>query len=425
MYRPARADRLAPSETTLPDAIDPAFVQQHCQPAIESDGWLFVQQPGSCAIDCLALETGQRRWRRGIIGLQSIADLPDDRLLARTARGLVVLNKTTGEVLWQREFPGMLSAFARTASGLILVPGKRSSTKSRNSYFSGSIRATGQTRAHVAVPLENNQPILFGPIAARGEGPGDKECDAVLISPSVTTLAGVEEICALARRLRQMPGPGQLAAVFDDGRRIEGNLVSGWRGSGARIARDGPARPGVRCLLLDGSPADSAPQSDALLEFHNGDRMRGTICGYVAASTQAGQSVGAQVLVQPSQELGKSTEKPIAVETDWLRRIVFDAAGPPRRCPPRSLVCRDGRVIAFRALRFSGEGLSLLTDQGLVRLAYRDLAEVAMQPIDAWDAYYRQLAGIDPQGRRGHRPPGDGARHGFHRVCHPGPGVSQ
>ena len=126
-------------------------------------------------------------------------------------------------------------------------------------------------------------------IVVRGEGPGRKECDAVLISPSVTTLAGVEEFCALARRLRQTPSHCQLAAVFDDGRRIEGNLVSGWRGSGVPIARDGPGhRPGCNACCLDCLAADSPRQSDALLEFHNGDRMRGTICGYVAASTQSG-----------------------------------------------------------------------------------------------------------------------------------------
>ena len=89
-------------ETILPSTRDPAFIHQHCQPAIESDGRLFVQQPGSCVIDCLALETGRRCWRRGIIGLQRLVDLPDGRLLARTARGIVALSKTTGEVLWQR-----------------------------------------------------------------------------------------------------------------------------------------------------------------------------------------------------------------------------------------------------------------------------------------------------------------------------------
>ena len=239
-------------------------------------------------------------------------------------------------------------------------------------------------------------------IAVRGEGPGRKECDAVLISPTVTTLAGVEEICALARRLRQTPSPGQLAAVFDDGRRIEGNLVSGWRGSGVsdRPRRPGPARRcGACCWTV-------RPRTRPRRPTPCWNSTTATACAERSAATwrlrpRHGQSVGAQVLVQPSQEFGKSAEKPIAVETDWLRRIVFDAAGPPRRCPPRSLVCRDGRVIAFRALRFSGEGVSLLTDQGLVRLAYRDLAEVAMQPIDAWEAYHRQLAEIDPKGDAG------------------------
>ena len=46
-------------------------------------------------------------------------------------------------------------------------------------------------------------------------------------------------------------------------------------------------------------------------------------------------------------------------------------------------------------MRFNGEGVSLLADQGLVRLAYRELAEVVLPPLDAWDAYYRQLAVID------------------------------
>ncbi|MGO9114428.1 MAG: PQQ-binding-like beta-propeller repeat protein, partial [Thermoguttaceae bacterium] len=155
--------------TTLPSAIDPAFVQQHCQPAIQSDGWLFVEQPGSCVVDCLSLETGQRRWRRGIVGLQRIVDLPDDRLLARTARGLVALNKTTGEVLWQREFPGMLSALALTPSGLILCARQTVIGDKSQIVLLWIDMATGQMRAHGAIALEKNQPIFFGPIVARGD----------------------------------------------------------------------------------------------------------------------------------------------------------------------------------------------------------------------------------------------------------------
>ncbi len=383
-------------ETTLPSAIDPASVQpQIWPPIIESDGWLFIKQPNSCTIDCLAAETGQRRWRHGIIDLRSIADLPDNRLLARTARGLVVLDKTTGELLWQCESPSMLSAFARTTSGLILGARQATIGNKPQLVFLGIDPAMGRTRAHVAVPLEKNQPMLFGPLAVRGAGLGNKEREAVLVSPAGTTL-GVEEIRALTQRLRQTPNPGQVPAGFDDGRRTEGNPASGWRGSGVTIARDGPAQSGARSLRPDGLAADPPPQSDTLLELHNGDRLRGTICGFAVASTRAGQSSGAQVLVRPAQDSGNPAEKPIAVATDWLRQIVFEAAAQPRHCPPRSLVCRDGRVMAFRALRFSGEGVNLLTDRGLVRLAYRDLAEIAMPPIDAWEAYQRQLAVIDP-----------------------------
>jgi hypothetical protein len=230
-------------------------------------------------------------------------------------------------------------------------------------------------------------------IALRGEGIGRKDCDAVFLSPTINSLAGVEEFCALASQLRHAPSPSQLAAVFSDGRRIEGNLVSGFRGSGLRIARDGGARPAVRLLQVQTAADEASPPTDVLFEFHNGDRMRGVVSGF----TPAAPGIGAQLLIDVSQELGNSPEKPVGVDIDWLKRIVFDASGPPRRCPPHSLVCRDGRVIAFRALRFSGEGVSLLDGKGLTRLAYRDLAEIVMQPMDAWEAYHRQLAVIDPE----------------------------
>jgi hypothetical protein len=156
-------------ETTLPNALDPAFIYQHWQPAIESGGRLLVQQPGNCAIDCLAPETGQRRWQRGIVGLQRIVDLPDDRLLATTARGLVALNKTSGAVLWQREFPGMLSALARTTAGMLLCARKTFVGDKPCIVFLWIDPATGQMRAHAPQPLGKDQPVLFGPMIARGD----------------------------------------------------------------------------------------------------------------------------------------------------------------------------------------------------------------------------------------------------------------
>jgi outer membrane protein assembly factor BamB len=163
-------------ETTLPSAIDAAFTRQHCQPAIASEGRLLVQQPGSCAIDCLAAETGQRLWQRGIIGLECIVDLPDDRLLARTTRGLVALSKTTGEVLWQCELPGLLSALARAKSGLVLCARKATIGGKPCVVFLWIDPATGRIRAlapmlleKLGSPLREGTPILFGPIVSHGD----------------------------------------------------------------------------------------------------------------------------------------------------------------------------------------------------------------------------------------------------------------
>jgi outer membrane protein assembly factor BamB len=154
-------------ETLLPRAIDPGSARQQCLPAVASEGRLFVEQPGNCAIDCLSLATGQRQWRRGIVGLHAIVDLPEDRLLVRTAHGFVALSKATGDVLWQREFPGLLSALARTTSGLILCARLAVNQDKPQIIFLDP--ATGRTRAHSTLSLERKQPKFVGPIVTRGD----------------------------------------------------------------------------------------------------------------------------------------------------------------------------------------------------------------------------------------------------------------
>ena len=70
------------------------------------------------------------------------------------------MNKTTGEVLWQREFPGMLSALARTTSGLILCARQAIIGDKPQLVFLWIDPATGQTRAYGAMPLEQ-EPAYF------------------------------------------------------------------------------------------------------------------------------------------------------------------------------------------------------------------------------------------------------------------------
>ena len=227
---------------------------------------------------------------------------------------------------------------------------------------------------------------------------------------------------------RSVPWPGGCARLpAPAGLRRFSTMAAGSRATSCRAggaaAHRSPAmaaaRPAVRCLLLDGLAADTgrgtwySGSSDALLEFHNGDRMRGTICGYVAASTEAAgkrRPPGcwcSLLRIWANPRRNRSPSKSTGCGGSCSTRP--GRPGAPGggyivgagRLPAAVARLRDGRVIAFRALRFNGDGVSVLTDQGLVRLAYRELAEVAMQPMDAWEAYYRQLAVIDPEGDAG------------------------
>ena len=134
----------------------------------------------------------------GIVGLERIADLPDNRLLVKTVRGLVALNKATGEVLWQREFTDMRSALARTASGLILCARQRTLGDKSQLEFLWIDSATGLTQAQSAMPLEQNRPGFFGPIVVRGDrtwccmGHEAPRNDSIL--PRRKTLSGIVEL---------------------------------------------------------------------------------------------------------------------------------------------------------------------------------------------------------------------------------------
>jgi hypothetical protein len=146
--------------------IDPGIPRQRLQPAIISAGRVFLQQPGSCFIECLTLETGERSWQRGLVGLQSVAELPD-KLLARTDWGLVALSKETGDVLWQRAVPNLLAADARTRSGLVVAARQIERGDKSQIEFRWLDSANGRWLGRSTLPLTDKRPVHFGPLVAR------------------------------------------------------------------------------------------------------------------------------------------------------------------------------------------------------------------------------------------------------------------
>ncbi|MEI8371216.1 MAG: NPCBM/NEW2 domain-containing protein [Planctomycetota bacterium] len=242
-------------------------------------------------------------------------------------------------------------------------------------------------------------------IVIRGEGPGGKDCDAMLVSPTATTPEAVENICALAQRIRRMGGESRLTAVYENGLRLDGSLLTGWRwiGPSGKVSRPDPAAMPTRvCVQFDRRCAESDRQpmapAEAMLEFQNGDRMVGTICGYVPASTKENQAVSSQLIVRPPIGFLQDPKQTVSVDTDWLRRIIFDPSLRDRPCLPKTLTCRNGRRYAFRAVRWGADSVSVLTEESLERIPLIEIADLQLSPMDAWDTYFRELSILDPEG---------------------------
>jgi len=243
-------------------------------------------------------------------------------------------------------------------------------------------------------------------IVVRGEGPGGKDCDAVLISPATATLEAVEDICALAQRIRCVGGESHLTAVFDNGVRLDGSLLAGWRwmGPSGQVTRPDPAAiTPLICLQLDRRRAESDRQpttaAEAWLEFQNGDQMVGTICGYVPASTNEGRETPAQLILRTPVGFLQDSKQTVSVDTNWLRRVVFDRSRRDLPVAAKTLLCRDGRRFEFRAIRWGAESVSALTAEGLARIPLSEIAELRFTADDAWETYYRELSILDPEAR--------------------------
>jgi len=194
-------------------------------------------------------------------------------------------------------------------------------------------------------------------------------------------------------------------AMFVDGRRVEGNTISAWHDDNAQPKLDSTD------LLNPGQPLrwlhDRRPTAPLLrdvetgfVEMVGGDRLVGTVLGYDSGDStyQAGQLVEPQLLVRPEVNLAAPTDPPyehVRVLARFVRRVVWSGE-PQSELKPGTLFFRDGRSTTFRSLRWSREGVRLLTDGGLQSFQYRDLAEVHLPTMDFWEAYCTELALLDP-----------------------------
>ena len=81
--------------------------------------------------------------------------------------------------------------------------------------------------------------------------------------------------------------------------------------------------------------------------------------------------------------------------TEWVRKIVWEHVGS-NELQPSTVWLRTGASIAYRSLRWSAQGIILLTSEGVKEFSFSDLGEIHFPKINPWNAYYEQLAVLSP-----------------------------
>jgi len=192
----------------------------------------------------------------------------------------------------------------------------------------------------------------------------------------------------------------RFAAQFQDGSRVEEAEVRTWHDVAAKPTIGGkpvfdPANPARWIFDRQQPPGPAAP---AYVEFTGGDRLAGTVVGVQTGLEDPYDQRPPHLLVKPTAELHYPDDKlagDLRVGIEWVRRIVWEHAGSDEY-RPGTVVLRDGGSFPFRTLRWDADQLRFLTTDGVRDVSWDDLAELHLPQQDAWNAYFDQLAMVNP-----------------------------
>ena len=216
--------------------------------------------------------------------------------------------------------------------------------------------------------------------------------------PQYVSIVVAVLLVPLAARAAQGESAARYEAVFSDGRRVEGDRVSGWGEHPVSPRLDDTAlfdakRP-LRWLRDRSCKAWSPSQRNAYIEFVGGDRLVGRIEG-----VGAGDGVyAAHLLVKPATPLHQRvSESPgrVRILPGRIERVVFRPSSR-RKLHPGTLYYLDGRKVGFVYLRWKDQSVVLLLKNGTREVKISQIAEVHLPPIDPWQAYYQELATLSP-----------------------------
>jgi S1-C subfamily serine protease len=195
--------------------------------------------------------------------------------------------------------------------------------------------------------------------------------------------------------------PPRYSALLSGGQRIQGDKLSDWHDKNAMPRLDGQVllEPSNAFRWLRDRSLRMADLPAAYVELHGGDRLPGVVSGYSGGNDETLRPLPVHLIVQSAQAFEPPENRAVAevrVALASVRRIAWQRRG---RHPyqPGTAIFRDGRMLAYRAVRFHpGQCHLLLPDGGDERIAWSDLAELHLPAADAWDAWFDELVELCP-----------------------------
>ena len=154
------------------------------------------------------------------------------------------------------------------------------------------------------------------------------------------------------------------SALMTGGQRVTGEKLADWHDKGAVPKLDAQplldAGNPVRWLRDRSLPQPALPA--AFVEMQTGDRLPGLVTDYRAGNEQPFLPLPQHLLVTPQQQLEppRKAETPeIRVTLSSVRRIVWQRRSR-QSYQPSTAFFRDGRSVAYRAIRFGSGHVNLL-----------------------------------------------------------------
>ncbi len=219
------------------------------------------------------------------------------------------------------------------------------------------------------------------------------------------------QVASLASITLVLSWAGSTPAQHPDLARYEIGFADGSRKIAQRISTWSPELPSLKLDEHDLWQADpplrwirdreaELPGAvTAWVETWTGDRLPGQVLRYGAQLQVGGTSMPAHLLVRSvTSSFPPHPESPaeIRIRLRCVRRVVWQDAG--RDYEPGTAILRDGRQVNFRAVRWSADSVTLLTDESRRSLALADVAELNLPAQSPWEAWLDELAVLAPHG---------------------------